>query len=188
MRLRVTTTHTRTRSVCLIKDYRRAAYRADLHFIAGAQSLWRLPCPTNSNHFSPTTTKSGFIAEKNLDWRAYFRPVPNSASFSRKPTGTRSLRRRRAGLLASYGHPNNPLPESDTVRNNCRIVRYAPLMEHRGIPYQVVQTASPSGWRWTVQLDDIRTRTGTTFSKGNAIFRAISAIEKALGASPTSET
>jgi hypothetical protein len=26
-------------------------------------------------------------------------------------------------------------------------------MEHKGIQYQVVQTANPTGWKWTVQLD-----------------------------------
>jgi hypothetical protein len=57
-------------------------------------------------------------------------------------------------------------------------------MEHRGIQYQVVQTASPNGWRWNVQLDDTRTRTGTSFSKRNAIFQAVTAIEKVLGPLP----
>jgi hypothetical protein len=55
-------------------------------------------------------------------------------------------------------------------------------MEHRGIPYQIVQTASP-----TVQLDDIWTKTGTSFSKGNAIFQAITAIDKALGPPPNTD-
>jgi hypothetical protein len=55
-------------------------------------------------------------------------------------------------------------------------------MEHKGIPYQIVQTASPRGWRWTVQLDDDRTKTGTSFSKGTAIFQAVTVIDKALGA------
>ena len=57
-------------------------------------------------------------------------------------------------------------------------------MEHRGIQYQVVQTASPTGWRWTVQLDDKRIRAGISFSKGNAIFQAVTAIDKALGPPP----
>lgn len=26
------------------------------------------------------------------------------------------------------------------------------LMQHKGINYTVVQTANPSGWRWTVEL------------------------------------
>jgi hypothetical protein len=54
-------------------------------------------------------------------------------------------------------------------------------MEHRGVPYQVVQTASPTGWKWTVEFDDGTTRTGITFSKGNAIFHAVRTINKALG-------
>jgi hypothetical protein len=57
-------------------------------------------------------------------------------------------------------------------------------MEHKGVPYQVVQTANPTGWRWTVEFDDGRTRTGTSFSRGNAIFTAIRAIEKVLVPNP----
>ena len=53
-------------------------------------------------------------------------------------------------------------------------------MEHRGIEYSVVQTASPTGWKWTVYLDDGRIKTGTSFSKGNAIFSAVRAIEKVV--------
>jgi hypothetical protein len=53
-------------------------------------------------------------------------------------------------------------------------------VEHKGIPYQVVQTASPTGFRWTVQLASNRTKTGTSSSKGNAIFQAVCAIDKAI--------
>jgi hypothetical protein len=53
-------------------------------------------------------------------------------------------------------------------------------MEHRGIEYQIVQTACPTGWKWTVQLNEHRTKTGTSFSKGNAIFKAVNVIEVAL--------
>jgi hypothetical protein len=53
-------------------------------------------------------------------------------------------------------------------------------MEHRGIEYRVVQTANPTGWRWTVYLDGGRTKTGASFSKGRAIFNAVRAIEKAI--------
>jgi len=58
-------------------------------------------------------------------------------------------------------------------------------MEHRGIQYQVVQTACPTGWKWTVQLDEGRTKTGVSFSTQYAIFDATNAIEIALGASDT---
>ena len=57
-------------------------------------------------------------------------------------------------------------------------------MEHKGVPYQIVQTANPSGFRWSVQLDATRSRTGTSNSRGNAIFRAVSVIDKALKAKP----
>jgi hypothetical protein len=55
-------------------------------------------------------------------------------------------------------------------------------MEHRGIQYQVVQTANPTGFLWTVYLDETRTRTGVSFSRENAISNAVRAIDKALGA------
>jgi hypothetical protein len=61
-------------------------------------------------------------------------------------------------------------------------MQVVPAMEHKGIQYQIVQTASPTGWKWTVQIDDNRTKTGTSFSKGNAIFKAVTAIDKALAA------
>jgi hypothetical protein len=57
-------------------------------------------------------------------------------------------------------------------------------MEHKGIQYQVVQTASPTGWKWTVEMDDNRIKTGTSFSRGNAIFQAVSAIDKIKAAEP----
>ena len=57
-------------------------------------------------------------------------------------------------------------------------------MEHKGIPYQVVQTANPTGFRWTVEFDDNRTKTGTCSSKGNAIFKAARAIENSLSETP----
>jgi hypothetical protein len=56
------------------------------------------------------------------------------------------------------------------------------MMEHRGILYQIVQTANPNGYRWTVQLDADCSRTGTCNSKGNAIFKAVSVINTAVAA------
>lgn len=53
-------------------------------------------------------------------------------------------------------------------------------MRYRDIEYQVVQTANPTGWKWTVQLDDERTRTGTGISRNHAIGLAQRAIDKAL--------
>ena len=56
-------------------------------------------------------------------------------------------------------------------------------MDHKGIQYQVVQTANPTGFKWTVNLDDNRIKTGVSCSRGNPIFKAVRAIERALSAS-----
>jgi hypothetical protein len=55
-------------------------------------------------------------------------------------------------------------------------------MEYKGIEYQVVQTASPTGWRWTVHLDDGQTKTGMSPTEQYAIFDATNAIERVLSA------
>ncbi len=57
-------------------------------------------------------------------------------------------------------------------------------MEYKGIQYQVVQTANPTGFRWTVQLDEKKTRTGVARAKGTAIFQAVSFIDRALRERP----
>jgi hypothetical protein len=53
-------------------------------------------------------------------------------------------------------------------------------MEHKGIQYQVVQTANPTGFRWTVRLDENNTRTGVARAKGTAILQAVRFIDRAL--------
>lgn len=58
-------------------------------------------------------------------------------------------------------------------------------MEHRGIRYQVVQTGSPTGFLWTVYLNEKGTKTGVSFSRENAVFNAERAIDKALGRNPS---
>jgi hypothetical protein len=57
-------------------------------------------------------------------------------------------------------------------------------MEHKGIRYEVLQTANPTGFIWTVYLDEKRTRTGVSFSRETAIHNAVRAIDKALGVQP----
>jgi hypothetical protein len=54
------------------------------------------------------------------------------------------------------------------------------MVEHKGVQYEVMETANPMGWKWTVQLADGRTITGVSFSRGHAIFYAINAIDKVL--------
>ena len=53
-------------------------------------------------------------------------------------------------------------------------------MNYRGIEYQVVQTSSPHGWKWTVRLDAKRTRTGESATRAHAVLDAERAIDKAL--------
>jgi hypothetical protein len=57
-------------------------------------------------------------------------------------------------------------------------------MEYKGIEYQIVQTAHPTGWRWFVYLDDFHMKMGVSPSKQYAIYDATNAIEKALSAAP----
>jgi hypothetical protein len=56
-------------------------------------------------------------------------------------------------------------------------------VEYKGIQYQVVQTANPTGFRWTVQLDATRTRNGVSYSKKAAILDAQRKIDKELRSS-----
>jgi hypothetical protein len=57
-------------------------------------------------------------------------------------------------------------------------------MEYRGIQYQVVQTANPTGWKWTMQLDGGHIKTGVSYSRQYAIYEVTNAIEKALSVAP----
>jgi hypothetical protein len=57
-------------------------------------------------------------------------------------------------------------------------------MEYRGIQYQVVQTANPTAWKWTVQLDGGHIKTGVSCSRQYAIYEVTNAIEKAFSAAP----
>lgn len=50
-------------------------------------------------------------------------------------------------------------------------------MEHKGIQYTIVQTASPTGWKWTAHFS-LRTKTGTSHNRLKAILAAERAIEE----------
>ena len=54
------------------------------------------------------------------------------------------------------------------------------LMKYKGLQYSLVQTSSPTGWKWIVRLDDGRTKTGTAPNRTAAIRLAEIRIEKAL--------
>jgi hypothetical protein len=60
-------------------------------------------------------------------------------------------------------------------------------MKYKGYEYTVVQTANPTGWKWTVQLDETRTKIGSAFSRASAITFAEQTIEKAVKKRPRSE-
>ena len=53
-------------------------------------------------------------------------------------------------------------------------------MDYKGIEYTVVQTANPTGWKWTVLLTATRTRTGIAQSRAHAVLDAEHAIDKAI--------
>ena len=53
-------------------------------------------------------------------------------------------------------------------------------MEHKGIQYQVLQTTNPTGFNWIVQLDENKTKTGVSNTKGDAILRAMRFIDRAI--------
>jgi hypothetical protein len=54
------------------------------------------------------------------------------------------------------------------------------FMEHNGISYSVVQTASPTGWRWTIYIPGKRPKSGTALNRLTAIRLAQIAIDKAI--------
>lgn len=53
-------------------------------------------------------------------------------------------------------------------------------MDHMGIEYRILHTASPTGFKWIVVFGDGRIKMGDTFNRVSAIRRAVTAIEKAL--------
>jgi hypothetical protein len=53
-------------------------------------------------------------------------------------------------------------------------------MQYKGIEYQVVQTANPTGWKWTVQLDATRTSSGTSYSMKSVASAARRKVDKGL--------
>ena len=53
-------------------------------------------------------------------------------------------------------------------------------MEYKDIQYQIVQTANPYGWKWTVILDAKRSRSGESWSRAAAVRDAEAEIDEAL--------
>jgi hypothetical protein len=59
-------------------------------------------------------------------------------------------------------------------------LRRCSSMEHNGIAYSVVQTANPTGWKWTIYMPGKRPKSGTAFNRAIAIRVAELAIDKAI--------
>jgi hypothetical protein len=51
-------------------------------------------------------------------------------------------------------------------------------MEYRDTEYQILQTANPTGWKWTVLIAGEKIRTGPAYNRASAI--AQRAIDKLL--------
>ena len=54
-------------------------------------------------------------------------------------------------------------------------------MEHKGVEFEIIQTANPSCWKWTAFLDAMRMRTGVALTRADAVLDAELAIERSLG-------
>jgi hypothetical protein len=52
-------------------------------------------------------------------------------------------------------------------------------MEHRGIPFTLVRTLAPNGWRWAVRLDH-KQKFGQHIDKNVAVQRAKAFIDRLL--------
>ena len=65
------------------------------------------------------------------------------------------------------------LPDS-----NQRSGHTLPIMKYKGIEYQVVQTADPTGWKWTVSMDGRQPRTGEGYTRAAAIALAQLTIDR----------
>jgi len=53
-------------------------------------------------------------------------------------------------------------------------------VNYKGLEYSVLQTADPTGWKWTAFLDATGTRTGIARSRADAVLDAERAIDKAI--------
>lgn len=60
-------------------------------------------------------------------------------------------------------------------------------MIYREHAYSIVQTDSPTEWRWTVQFDGSEAKTGESHRRESAILAAWSAIDKVIKAAAQAE-
>jgi hypothetical protein len=55
-------------------------------------------------------------------------------------------------------------------------------MHYKRYEYLVLQTASPTGWKWTVLLDNNMTKTGEAPDIRSAVLRAMAVIDRTIQA------
>jgi hypothetical protein len=53
-------------------------------------------------------------------------------------------------------------------------------MDYKTIPFEVLETTNPYGWKWIVFLDATRTRTGIGLTRADAVLDAEFAIDQPL--------
>jgi len=53
-------------------------------------------------------------------------------------------------------------------------------MEYRGVEFTVLQTLSPKGWKWTIELPGHKPKSGVTHDRADAIVHARRAIDISL--------
>ena len=62
------------------------------------------------------------------------------------------------------------------------------LMEYKCFHFELVETTNPYGWKWTVFVDSVRTRTGVALTRADAVLDAECAIDNVLETGKCSET
>jgi hypothetical protein len=61
-------------------------------------------------------------------------------------------------------------------------------MEHKGIPFSAVQTANPTGWKWTVDFPGRKPKSGVSANRVMAIRAAKIAIDHAIKVKPAKQS
>ena len=88
-------------------------------------------------------------------------------------------------ITYSYEHTANFLSlTSGTGQQLPAAVRIIDIWNYKGIEYQVVQTSSPTGWKWTVEMEGRRPRVGGGHSRAAAIALAQIAIDRLVKQDP----
>jgi hypothetical protein len=55
-------------------------------------------------------------------------------------------------------------------------------MHYKRFEYSVLQTASPTGWKWTVHLHDQKAKTGEAPDRQSGVLRAMAFIDRTIQA------